>query len=285
MSSERQRHDVLHLLTLPRLGPATDEGQPLDHERWTPSSKVTRQRGGGGVLRARSGAFGGGASSRRRGRSVASARALPGQPPFGAGGCGAGGCGAGCSGAGGSGASCSGKRASGSGVGARGGGAGAATGSGCWCGDEPHRGQVHDVPGAVVDLFLLDRHRAYVDDDGAGDVVVPAAALVAGVHRRPSRRARPGRDRTSAARRHRAMSVRSSAGPMPIGVPDPRWTTRSPSSALPGEMPISPSSGRHRDPEHDDGADDQRRCRGRSGLRRRRTSTPRTPRPRSAATR
>ena len=36
------------------------------------------------------------------------------------------------------------------------------------------------------------------------------------------------------------MRERSSAGRMPIGVPDPRWTTRSPTSALPGEMPMHP---------------------------------------------
>ncbi len=45
------------------------------------------------------------------------------------------------------------------------------------------------------------------------------------------------------------ISERSSAATIPIGVPDPRWTTRSPSSALPGVKPLQPEQ--HREGEAD----------------------------------
>ena len=90
-------------------------------------------------------------------------------------------------------------------------------------------------------LLDLGRRRADVDDDRAGDVVVPAAALAAAGPSRRSRRGWPGRGRTSGSAEAPSDQGAQQRGATPIGVPDPRWTTRSPSSALPGEMPVSPS--------------------------------------------
>ena len=108
--------------------------------------------------------------------------------------------------------------------------------------DEAHRGEVDDVARALVDAGVGDlRHRPYVDHDGAGQVVVPAAALATAVLD-----GRPGQGRDADAEGGQAGDAeheRAQEGrPTPIGVPAPWWTTRRPDIALPGEVPLTPST-------------------------------------------
>ena len=104
----------------------------------------------------------------------------------------------------------------------------AASRSGSRCGAAPRRPRPR-----------LDGHRPDVDDDRVGHVVVPAAPLPAAVHRPRSRRGWPPRARRWAAPRRPAPAC-AAARAEPDRRTVPWWTTRRPSAALPGEVPLQP---------------------------------------------